>query len=336
MPIPLRVQVGARSGRSVDPDVDAGVEQALVAVAERALCRGAHAGMELLLRETLRLTGASGAALFDGRVCVARAGTGIPLPMSGGGRMLKVWPERADGAVLERLSAFGSALLAARARESAANARHTKLLAQRRELEREVARWEQRRSHAAHDLRTPLMVIKGYLDMMMKGIAGPMNPTVQRYLDRMMRAAQDQRALIDHRLGRGAVTDLRPFLHTAFGPASRHAQRCTVTMALPERPLLVKGARIEVETWMRAMARGLASTRATAMDLQVEAFEPTSSWRVLAMTRGGETPSAKALTRMRELTRRLGGTLEVPTDEEPRWVARLPAELGPPGAAVTG
>ncbi|MCP3060793.1 histidine kinase [Myxococcus sp. K38C18041901] len=335
MPIPLHVQAGAWSGRSVDPDVAAGVEQALVAVAERALCRGAQAGMELLLRETLRLTGASGAALFDGRVCVARVGTGIPLPMSGGGRLLKVWPERADGEVLGRLSAFGSTLLAARARESAANTRHMRLLAQRRELEREVARWEQRRSHAAHDLRTPLMVIKGYLDMMMKGIAGPVNTTAQRYLDRMMRAAQDQRALIDHRLGRGALTDLRPLLLAAFGPASRHAQRCTVTLVLPERPLLVKGARVEVETWMRAMSRGLASTRATAMELQVEAMEPTSCWRVLVTPRSGEAPPAKALTQMRELTRRLGGTLETPTDAAPRWVAQLPAELGPPGAAGT-
>ncbi|NTX56522.1 histidine kinase dimerization/phospho-acceptor domain-containing protein [Myxococcus sp. CA039A] len=320
----------------MDLTLDAGVEQALAAVAERALRCGSHAGMELLLRETLRLTEASGAALYDGRTCVARAGTGVAGPSSGGGRLLKVWPERtgrSDERVLERLSAFASALLAAHARESAAEARHARLLASRREQERNAARWEQRRSLAAHDLRTPLMVIKGYLDMMMKGTAGPLSATMQRYLDRMMRSAQDQRALIDFRLGRGSATDLCPLLHSAFGPDTKRASRWSVALAVPDRAVMVKASPAQLEAWVRALVRGLASTHATSVTLQLELLEPMRCWRLAASTEGGREPGERPFMLLGELTRRLGGSVRSPAPGVHPWVLQLPAELGPPGAS---
>lgn len=332
MPIPLRVHAGAWSGRGVDIAFDAEVEQALAAVAERALRCGALAGMELLLRETLRLTSASGAALFDGDTCVARAGTHAAGFASSPRRLLRLWPEQPrhqEGALLERLSHFGGALLAAHARESSAQARHSRLLASQRALEQEVARWEVRRSLAAHDLRTPLMVVRGYLDMVLKGHAGPLGATMQRYLDRMARATQDQRAVIDQRLSRCPTTDLGPLLHARLNPDARPAPRWEVTLALPDRPMLVRAESSLVEAWLDALARALATTRASAVWLLAVAVDARRCWQFDIQTQGGHVPTERRVAVAREHTRRLGGTLRAPTqDTQQSWVVQLPAEAG--------
>ncbi|QSQ16529.1 HAMP domain-containing histidine kinase [Myxococcus landrumensis] len=331
MPIPLRVHAGAWSGWGVDIAFDAGIEQALAAVAERALRRGALAGMELLLLETLRLTSASGAALFDGNTCVARAGTHAAGFPSSTGRRLRLWPERTghqDSALLERLSAFGGALLAAHARETSAQARHARLLSARRTLEQEVARWEVRRSLAAHDLRTPLMVVRGYVDMMLKGHAGPLCSTMQRYLDRMARATQDQRAVIDQRLGRNPTTDLSPLLHKVLSPHAKQSPRWELTLALPDRPMRVRASASQLEAWVRVLARALATTRATSVWLLASRIDATRCWQLELRMQGGHAPAERPLAVVREHTRRLGGTLRAPTEDARPWVIQLPAEAG--------
>ncbi|AGC44403.1 sensor histidine kinase [Myxococcus stipitatus DSM 14675] len=329
MPIPLRVQAGAWSGWGVDLGFDAGIEQALAAVAERALRCGALAGMELLLRETLRLTSASGAALFDGSTCVARVGTHAAGFPSSTGRRLRLWPERTgprDDALLERLSALGGALLAAHAREASSQARHARLLSARRRLEQEVAHWEVRRSLAAHDLRTPLMVVRGYVDMMLKGHAGPLCSTMQRYLDRMARATQDQRAVIDQRLGRNPITDLGPLLQTALGPHAKQSPRRELTLALPERPMRVRASTAQLEAWVRVLARALATTRSTSVWLLGVAVEATRCWQLDLRMQGGHAPAERPLAVVREHTRRLGGTLRAPSSDARSWIILLPAE----------
>ncbi|WP_342381105.1 histidine kinase [Myxococcus stipitatus] len=331
MPIPLRVQAGAWSGWGVDISFDAGIEQALAAVAERALRRGALAGMELLLLETLRLTRASGAALFDGRTCVARVGTQAARFPSGTGRRLRLWPEtpgHLDDSLLERLSTLGGALLVAHARESSAQARHARLLSARRRLEQEVARWEVRRSLAAHDLRTPLMVVRGYVDMMLKGHAGPLCATMQRYLDRVARATQDQRAVIDQRLGRNPITDLGPLLHAVLSPHAKQSPRWELTLVLSERPMRVRASAAQLDAWVRALARALASTRSTSVWLTAVAVEATRCWQLDLRMQGGHAPAERPLAVVREHTRRLGGSLRAPSSDARSWVIQLPAEAG--------
>jgi len=314
------------------------MEAALAAVAERALRCGARSGMDALLQQTLSWTGASGAALFDGRTCVARVGTGVARLTSGarGPHVLEVWQDRvgqAHGAVLARLATLGGVLVSAHAREAAAAARQARLLERLRQQERELAGWERRRSRAAHDLRTPLMVIKGYLDMLVKGTAGPLNATVHRYLERMVRVAQDQRALIDRRLGRqslACVEDIRPLLHEAF-----QSPRLAATLSLPDRPLSIRGRTQEVETWVRELARGIAASGATQVSLRVDAEEATARWRFHARTTGGHGAAGASVTRLRALTRRLQGELLLPSEGEQVWLARLPSEEAPREEPVT-
>jgi hypothetical protein len=325
------VLAGAWSGRRIEGDLDARVEKVLAAVAERALRCGPRAGMDALLREALRLTGASGAALYDGRACVAQAGIGLPArerAVAARRHALVVWPEQpgpSDKEVLARLSSLGGTLLAAHAREAALGARQARLLEAKARLERAVAQAERRRSRASHDLRTPLMVIKGYADMMLKGTAGPLSESMQRYLDRLLRVANDQRILIERRLapvdGEG-VEDLRPLLRAAFLPAGRGG---AAELTLPARPVAVRGARSQVDLLVRTLARGAAATGA-AVAVRVEAAEDLGMWRLRVELRGGRPVPEKTAAVLRHLAQRLRGGLALPAEGAGGLVVHLPAD----------
>lgn len=60
------------------------------------------------------------------------------------------------------------------------------------------------RSQARHDLKAPLTAFQGYVDLIGRGLAGPVSPTLERYLERMRDAANRENLLIDHHLGRRA------------------------------------------------------------------------------------------------------------------------------------
>ncbi len=48
-----------------------------------------------------------------------------------------------------------------------------------------------------HDLKAPLLTIRGYVDLMQRGAAGPLTPRMERYLARVMEATLRECALID-------------------------------------------------------------------------------------------------------------------------------------------
>jgi len=62
-----------------------------------------------------------------------------------------------------------------------------------REREHSVAR----ATRARHDLKAPLVSMRGYLDMLLRGMAGPLSSQMQRYLHRIAQSVEKQRALID-------------------------------------------------------------------------------------------------------------------------------------------
>ncbi|WP_426750968.1 sensor histidine kinase [Myxococcus sp. Y35] len=328
MPIPSSVLAGAWTGWRIEHELDAGVEQALARIAERALRCGARAGLEALAQETLRMTGASGVALYDGRVRVAAAGFVAPARR---GSTLVVWPEPPAGQearVLSRLSAFGAVLLAAHARERHAAARQVHLLKTQRRLEQRVASQEQRRSRAAHDLRTPLMVIKGYVDMMLKGTAGGLAAPIQRYLERLKRSAEDQSAIIDRRLAKVSdegVVDLRPLLRTAFIPAARGPRAVDTALTLPDRPVAVPGSRDDVELLVRTLARAVASSGVPAA-VRVEAAGDAGVWQLRVALRGGRSMPERTVATLRLLAQRLRGGLSLPEETGNGLVVHLPVD----------
>ncbi|HEX8704985.1 MAG TPA: histidine kinase, partial [Myxococcaceae bacterium] len=128
------------------------MERVLAAVAERALTQGARAGLDALLRETLRLTGVAGIALYEGGDLIAEAGLRPP-PLSqareaqvlrapDGRTVLVVHPERLASEAhetLARIARMAGTLLAALRRESAQQSRQARLCRQVRQLEESLA-----------------------------------------------------------------------------------------------------------------------------------------------------------------------------------------------------
>ncbi|WP_223634630.1 histidine kinase dimerization/phospho-acceptor domain-containing protein [Corallococcus sp. EGB] len=300
------------------------METTLTAVAEQALRGGTRAGLEALLKASMRLTGATGAALYEGRVCVMKVGnvparrartkdTGSTKRPS----LLEVWPApltTSQRNVVARFNAFAPALLAAHAREVARGARQARLLEAKLRLERTVTALNKRRSRAAHDLRTPLMVMKGYVDMMRKGTSGPLGAQAQRYLERIAKVAADQKELIDRRLSPPVpgLDDLRPVLTRAFAPVRG---RATPSLSMPgDQPVPVRGARADWELLARTLARGTAG--AVAVDVHLGPAQESSHWLLRVRACPGAVLPERTEAVLRQLAGRLGGTLAVAV--EPR------------------
>ncbi|MFL5350647.1 MAG: histidine kinase dimerization/phospho-acceptor domain-containing protein [Hyalangium sp.] len=330
MIIPLLVRGGALSGRQPEEALGpAEAERAMAAVAEHALRNGARAGLEALLKEALRLTGAAGIALHEGRMRIAEAGLRPPspsrsrrvqvFPVEDGRSTLVVLPEQAAAEgpeLLERIARLAGTLLVARRREASAQTRQAQLYQERRRLERELAFRECNRSRASHDLRTPLLVIKGYLDMMRKGMTGALTPTMERYVERMVSATQDMNMLIVQQLSRGgAPEDLRYLLEQAFEPLAR-APHVTLHLecALPSAP--VRGSTAVLTQLARLLARDVSALNAHTVNLSIEPHERLGMWRVRVSTDKHRALPARKVAQLEQLVLRLGGTLSL-QDEAP-------------------
>ncbi len=339
MPIPWGVHAGALSGRRTEEALGAEeVERVLAAVAERALTQGARAGLDALLREALRLTGVAGIALYEGRARIAEAGLRPP-PLArarapqviqgpDGRTALVVHPERLGAEArlaLARIARLAGTLLEARRREVAAQARQAWLCRERRRLEQTLAYRERNRSFASHDLRTPLLVMKGYVDIMRKGMTGELTPTMERYLERVMGATQDMGSLIAQRLAPGnPPEDLLPLLRGAFG---RLSASCNLSLhfesAVPAIPL--RGPRSALVLLTRALARALAATGATRVNMTLEARETTRMWQLSLSACAERALPARAAQRLEQLVQRLGGTLAIQGAPRLELTLQLPA-----------
>jgi signal transduction histidine kinase len=320
------------------------VERALTAVAERSLKDGARAGLDALLDEALRLTGAAGLALHEGRVRAVEVGLLLPplsrlratqvIPAGDGRASLAVVPERValeQREVLSRIARLAGTLLAARRREAALQQRQAALCREVQRQRRELTYRESNRSRASHDLRTPVLVIQGYLDMMSKGLTGELTPTMKRYVERMQSATQDMALLISRQLARGGTPeDLRTLLLESFEPMTR-GRKLTLNLECSAKSVPVRGNSCLVEQLVRLLARDLSTTRARVVHLRIEAQEQLGMWRLGVSTDKPRLLQSRHIDRLDQLLRRLGGTLSI--QDEPPFELRLhlPAASFTPG-----
>lgn len=330
MLIPSPVHAGALSGRLPEDSVEAvEVERSLAAVAERSLQDGARAGIDALLKEALRLTGVAGIALYDGRVRIAEAGLRLPslsrlrasqlIPIEEGRSSLGVIPERTSGEqreTLERLARLAGSLLKAWRREAALQGRQASLCQQLRQLQRELSYRESNRSRASHDLRTPLLVIQGYLEMMRKGMTGELTPTMEKYVERMQGSTQMMGQLISRQLSRGgAPEDLRALALEAFEPMAR-ARKLPLRFECSAEWAPVRGPRSVVTQLTRLLARDLGTSRVGVVQVRIEEQEKLGMWTLSVSTDRPRLLMARKLARLEQLLQRLGGALSI-QDEAP-------------------
>jgi signal transduction histidine kinase len=185
---------------------------------------------------------------------------------------------------------------------------------------------ERAHSRAAHDLRTPLLVLRGYIDMMAKGMAGVLTPSMQRYLERMGRAAGEMNARLQQLTsGEGApVEDLRPLLSATFGPGRRVPAR----LELPAGPVRIRGPRTTLSLLVRALERLLAGAGASAVVLRVDAPDGMEVWRVLIQARGVRPLPERTLESLERIARRAEARLSVRGPPEMELSVLLPCLTG--------
>lgn len=105
-------------------------------------------------------------------------------------------------ALLAAVTAGSRALVAEREAARRALARKT------RELERSNAELEQYAAAAAHDLKSPLVAVGGYLQLLRRKLGDGLDPSCADYLDQALRGAERMEALIEDllayaRIGKG-------------------------------------------------------------------------------------------------------------------------------------
>jgi len=310
-----------------------GMERLLSAIAEQALHHGARVGLNALMEAVVRLSGMSGAALYtDGRrvLRMGQAPPGLdqahPWQVFQEGPTVLVVGEPCREAPLRRslarLTGLGGALLASLAREEEAQAERNRLRLERQRLKELLAHRERAWARAAHDLRTPLLVLQGYIEMMNKGIAGTLTPAMQRYLDRMRQSATDLNTRLQQRQRGETVSssDLRPLLNAAFGPGRPGAAR----LELPEEPIRVRAPRTTLALLVRALERLLVGAGASGTRMRVDVPDDSQVWRLCIQSQVERPLPERAMLSLERLARRGDVRLSVRREEGVELTVLLP------------
>src|SRR5712664_193221 len=107
--------------------------------------------------------------------------------------------ERSIGAILETIASVVNRKLRDAEQQRARRDNLSSAQSSRREMEHRDART----ARVRHDLKAPLVSMKGYVDMLLRGMAGPLSFQMQRYLRRLSESVEQQRALIDSEVTTG-------------------------------------------------------------------------------------------------------------------------------------
>jgi signal transduction histidine kinase len=224
-----------------------------------------------------------------------------------------------------------AALLARAAGEDAGRAaRHLELAERgRARQEREGAERERRKS--VHDLRAPLVVVKGYSDMLLRGLAGPLPPAAERYLERMAQAAERQRVLLEELFPKGRSRPgppLREWLAALAGPLRTAARRRGAALEVGPCPpeAQAEGGEAALARLRRGLLQAAGRTVRPGGVVRLAVRHEEGAYALEASVEGRATPAAtRAWAALAERARRDG--LEVRWESGP--VTRVCWRVGP-------
>lgn len=185
--------------------------------------------------------------------------------------------------VVVAISGFAATALARAEREGLLVQALRRARADRRALTSRVAALERLGSRASHDLKAPLVAIKGYVDMVLRGMGGPIEEKTARYLDKVNGSVDRMKNLIDSRVhptSTRQLTDVSPLF-----PSKNEA----VWARLSEREFALLQRTL-------AKCRGEKSFHSTAEEIALHVFgandRQTRLIRAIATRAGGTCTTA--------------------------------------------
>lgn len=197
------------------------------------------------------------------------------------------------------------------------------------ELEEDAARVEALLTRAAHDLKAPLVPMKGYVDMLLRGMAGPLNPTMERYLGNLKASVERQRQLVEQCLSRerrGKGTDLAQTLRVegARFLATASARGVQLSMNAPS-DCLVPARRSTVRLLARTLLREACACSPQGAALRIELSPGAKGFQLSMHCDRDVRPWRRGLAVCEEVIRRLGGQLQLPAERDVFFEALLPS-----------
>lgn len=107
----------------------------------------------------------------------------------------------------ERLAAIldaAASIVSRKVRDAEQQRARRESLSRAQSSRREVEHRDAKTYRVRDDLKAPLASMRGYIDVLLRGMAGPLSSQTQRYLQQLSQSIEQQRALIDSELSAGA------------------------------------------------------------------------------------------------------------------------------------
>ncbi len=197
---------------------------------------------------------------------------------------------------------------------------------------REKEHRDARTVRVRHDLKAPLVSMRGYLDMLLRGMAGPLSSQTQRYLQRLSQSVEHQRALIDSEFTAGpdglALVDVDHLLRIVLQRAAACAASRGIGFAIDawRTPVWVRADRAGLELLFRVLLR-IAARQARSGSRIDARLRAAGDWLLVELR--SDVPWQPKVLEFRvcqEIVRRHKGQLFVSEGRDVVVQVRLPHE----------